>query len=104
MSLNVTQTVPQTQNTNNNNLMGGFDMNLLGFGGPTTQTTQQPINNQFIRGNNLIGNDFLGLGTTTSQPVQSQPQNLGGFNWGTSSQPTTNQNQNQSQVQNVLAY
>jgi hypothetical protein len=66
----------------------------------------------------LLGNDFLGLGTTTSQPTQllnnpyQQPQNTGfnfnqgGFGWGNNAtqatQPQNNFNQpvvNQPPVQ-----
>lgn len=101
LSLGTTQpqTIPnQAQST-------GFDMGLLGFGGPSSQPAvilnQQPVNPvQNTGGFSLLGDDFLGMGST--QPVQQPvnnvpPQNTGfsfnqpqtqpqGFNWGVQQQ------------------
>lgn len=94
----------QPQNTFNQPTNGGFDMGLLGFGNPNppvqqVNNTQQPVKQaQSNGGFNLLGEDFLGMGSSqpTQQPVtvspaqntgfsfnqpQSQPQNQG-FSWG----------------------
>lgn len=86
------QSVPvQPQNT-------GFDMGLLGFGStspqPTTNFTQQPVKpTQNNGGFSLLGDDFLGMGT--SQPVQPPVNNVSGQNTGFS----FNQPQTQTQQQ-----
>lgn len=81
-------------------------MGLLGFGTPTTQPKQPVISNQSNGGFNLMGEDFLGMGSNqpVPQPVNvNPPQNTGfdfnqpqtqpqtqnqGFSWGVQSQPT----------------
>lgn len=99
----------------------GFDMGLLGFGGPSTQPAvnlvQQPVQpSQNTGGFSLLGDDFLGMGN--SQPVQKPmnivpPQNTGfnfnqpqtqpqSFNWGTQQQ--TQPTQPQQNPNKFLAY
>lgn len=119
LSLGTTQPQPvSTQNT------GGFDMGLLGFGTPNTQLqqpvaiNQQPvISNKTNGGFSLLGDDFLGMGSTqpTQQPVNiNQPQNTGfsfnqpqnqnqGFGWGNQPQQTQ-LNQAQQNPNKFLAY
>jgi uncharacterized protein YlaN (UPF0358 family) len=120
MSLSVGNPQPQPTNTfvpQNN----GFDMGLLGFGNPTRPPTQPVVNNQPTGGFNLLGNDFLGLGTSqptqTIQPVNNVQAETGfsfnqpaqqanqGFNWGM--QPQSQQPQVIQAQQNAnkfLAY
>ena len=120
MTLNVGNPQPQPTNTfvQQNN---GFDMGLLGFGNPTP-STQPVVNNQQTGGLNLLGNDFLGLGTQPTQPVQpvnnfnQQPNNAfsfnqpaqqqnPGFNWGIQPQVQQPQvNQAQKNPNRFLAY
>ena len=95
-------------------------MGLLGFGNPNPPQTQPVVNNQSTGGFNLLGGDFLGMGSQPTQPVQQQPaQNTGfgfsqptnqqanqGFNWGV--QPQVQQQPQVNQVQHnpnkFLAY
>jgi len=117
LSLGSTQPQPvsvQPQNT-------GFDMGLLGFGStspqPTGNLAQQPVQPaQNNGGFSLLGDDFLGMGT--SQPVQkpvnnvpvqntgfsfNQPQTQPqGFNWGVQQQ--TQPTQPQQNPNKFLAY
>lgn len=125
MSLNVGNPQSQPVNTFVQPNNGGFDMGLLGFGNPNPpQITQPVVNPQNNGGFNLLGNDFLGLGSSTNPPVQKQSvnnfnaQNIGlsfnqssnpsqnqGFNWGVQSQVQQPQiNQAQQNTNKFLAY
>lgn len=84
LNLSVGTPQPVTQPTN----IGGFDMNLLGFG-PSPPISQPQSNNQF-GGSNLLGGEFLGFGGSTNQQTTAQNSGFGlnnnqqnqGFNWG----------------------
>lgn len=113
-------TQPQTQPIQPQS--SGFDMGLLGFGGSSPQPAIN-LNQQQIKppqnngGFSLLGEDFLGMGSTqpVQQPVNNfQTQNTGfsfnqpqtqpqGFNWGV--QPQQNQQvQPQQNTNKFLAY
>lgn len=115
LNLNVGTTQPPVNNQFNPvSNVGGFDMNLLGFGSSPQTQPVQPQNNNTLGGNSLLGNDFLGLGgSNQTQPntmqntgfnmntQSNQMGGMGGFNWN-QQQPVAQNNQNQ--LQNILAY
>jgi hypothetical protein len=92
-------------------------MGLLGFGTSNTQPQQPIISNKSNGGFNLLGEDFLGMGSNqpVQQPVnvnppqstgfdfnQPQPQNQG-FSWGVQPQKTE-VSQPQQNPNKFLAY
>lgn len=108
------QTLPtQPQST-------GFDMGLLGFGVPSQQpvVSQQSVKPpQNTGGFNLLGEDFLGMGSSQpTQPVNNVPvQNTSfsfnqpppqqqSFGWGVQPQQQAPQTQPQPNKNKFLAY